>query len=122
METNPKQKLKESSDNQLVKMNFPEIDLARQLFGDHNHNLQKVAGALDVSSNVRGNTVFIKGDSVVADLAQNILNQLYGLFEDDYPLHTNDVDYAIKALSADDRIQASISKGLPARTVFPLMV
>jgi phosphate starvation-inducible PhoH-like protein len=104
MKSTPKQNLKESSDSQLVKMNFSDIDLARQLFGEHNHNLQKVEEALDISINVRGNTVFIQGDSIVADLAQNILNQLYGLLKDDYPFHPNDVDYAIKVLSADDRI------------------
>jgi phosphate starvation-inducible PhoH-like protein len=104
METNPDQIVKESSDSRLVKIDFSEIDLARQLFGEHNHNLQKIAEALDVSINVRGNTVFIQGDNIIADLAQNILNQLYGLLKDDYPLHPNDVDYAIKVLSADDRI------------------
>ena len=104
MEPTPKQNLKESSDGQMVKMNFSEIDLARQLFGEHNHNLQKVAEALDISINVRGNTVFIQGDSIVSNLAQNILNQLYGLLKDNYPLHPNDVDYAIKVLSADDGI------------------
>jgi phosphate starvation-inducible PhoH-like protein len=104
METNPEQNLNESSDSRLVKINFSEIDLARQLFGEHNHNLQKVAEALDLSINVRGNTVFIQGDRIIADLARNILNQLYGLLKENYPLHPNDVDYAIKVLSADDRI------------------
>jgi len=82
MESTPKQKSKQSPDNQLVKVNFSEIDLARQLFGEHNHNLQKVAAALDISINVRGNTVFIQGDREVTDLARNILNQLYGLLND----------------------------------------
>ena len=104
MKSTPKQKLIKSSDNQLVKMNFAENDLARQLFGEHNHNLQKIAEGLDISINARGNTVFIRGDSIVADLARTILNQLYGLLKDDYPLHPNDIDYAIKVLSADDRI------------------
>ena len=77
MESTPKQNFQKSSDNQLVKINFSEIDLARQLFGERNHNLQKIAEALDISINARGNTVFIQGESIVADLAHNILNQLY---------------------------------------------
>ncbi|MGB5615997.1 MAG: hypothetical protein WBM78_04095, partial [Desulfobacterales bacterium] len=44
-----------------VKLTFPEIGLARQLFGEHNGNLQKIAGALEVRVNARGNTVFIEG-------------------------------------------------------------
>ncbi len=88
----------------MVKLNFSDIDLARQLFGEHNHNLDKVAEALDLSIDVRGTTVFIQGDGIEANLAQNILNQLYGMLKDGYPLHPNDVDYAIKVLSGNDRI------------------
>ncbi|UCH23738.1 MAG: PhoH family protein [Deltaproteobacteria bacterium] len=104
MESTPIHNFKQTSENKLVKLSFAEIDLARQLFGEHNHNLDKVAEALDLSINVRGNTVFIQGDDIAANLAQNILNQLYGLLKDGYPLHPNDFDYAIKALSGDDRI------------------
>jgi hypothetical protein len=31
------------------------------LFGEHNGNLHKIAGALEVRVNARGNTVFIQG-------------------------------------------------------------
>jgi phosphate starvation-inducible PhoH-like protein len=104
MESTPIQNFKQISEDKLIKLSFAEIDLARQLFGEHNHNLDKVAEALDLSINVRGNTVFIHGDDIAAKLAQNILNQLYSLLKDGYPLHPNDFDYAIKALSGDDRI------------------
>ncbi|MEN8806315.1 MAG: phosphate starvation-inducible protein PhoH, partial [Desulfobacterales bacterium] len=78
-----------------VKLTFPEIGLARQLFGEHNGNLQKIAGALEVRVNARGNTVFIEGEVIAARLAENLLNQLYGLLEAKLPVHPNDVDYAI---------------------------
>ena len=58
---------------------FTSIDLARQLFGEHNNNLQKIAEATDVRINARGNTVFIHGEKIAAALAGNILKQLYGL-------------------------------------------
>ena len=104
MESTPIQRFKQTSKKKLVKLNFSDIDLARQLFGEHNHNLDKVAEALDLSIDVRGTTVFIQGDGIETNLAQNILNQLYSLLTDGYPLHPNDVDYAIKVLSGDDRI------------------
>lgn len=104
MESNTIPNLKQPSDTKPVKLNFSEIDLARHLFGEHNNNLHKIAEALDLTINVRGNTVFIQGDGIAADLAQNILKQLYGLLQEGYPLHPNDVDYAIKVLSGDDRI------------------
>jgi phosphate starvation-inducible PhoH-like protein len=37
-------------------------------------------------------------------LAGNILKQLYGLLKEGYPLHPNDIDYAVNTLSGDDRI------------------
>lgn len=95
----------ENSDNEQVKLTFSDLDLSRQLFGEQNSNLKIIAKATDVTINARGNTVFIKGDSIASRLAQNILKQLYGLLEDRYPIYPNDIDYAIRVLSEDDRIK-----------------
>jgi len=88
-----------------VKLMFPDLDLSRQLFGEYNRNLQKVATAIGVRINARGNSVYIDGDEIEARLAQNILEQLYGLLKKNYPIYPNDVDYAIRVLSEDDRIR-----------------
>ena len=53
----------------------------------------------------RGNSVFICGDSIGLSLASNILEQLYGLLQDKYPVYSNDVGYAINAICSDDRIK-----------------
>jgi len=95
----------ENSDNEQVKLTFSDLDLSRQLFGEQNSNLKIIAKATDITINARGNTVFIKGDSIASRLAQNILKQLYGLLEDRYPIYPNDIDYAIRVLSEDDRIK-----------------
>ncbi len=83
---------------------FGEIELARQLFGEHNSNLQKIARDTDVTINARGNTVFIDGDEIAIALAGNILNQLYGILKEGFPIHPNDIDFATRLLSGDDRI------------------
>jgi len=88
-----------------TKLTFAEIDLARQLFGEHNCNLKRIAEATDSAIHARGNTVFIEGDPVASSLAQNILDQLYGLLKERYPIYPNDVDYAVRVLSEDDRLQ-----------------
>jgi phosphate starvation-inducible PhoH-like protein len=93
------------SENNQSRLIFSDIELARQLFGEFNSNLQRIADALDVSINARGNTVFIQGDSIASSLAKNILNQLYGLLENSFPIYPNDVDYAVRILSEDDRIK-----------------
>ena len=90
----------DAKDDQLT---FGDINLARQLFGEHNANLHRVADSVGVRINARGNVVFIKGDAIAAALARNILSQLYGLLEKGYPVYLNDIDHAVRALSKNDR-------------------
>jgi len=96
--------MKDKSDNKKIECTFPDINSAKQLFGEHNGNLKRIADALNVTINARGNTVFIQGDSIVVKLSQNILEQLYGLLKNNYPIYPNDVDYAIRVLSEDNSV------------------
>ena len=59
---------------------------------------------MNVSLQARGSDVFIQGDPIAAGLARNLLNQLYGLLKEGYPVYPDDVDYAIRVLSGDDRV------------------
>ncbi len=95
----------DNSDNKKTKVTFSDLELSRQLFGEQNNNLRRIADAIGVSINARGNSVFIQGDSIEASLAQNVLRQLYGLLKSGYPVYPNDIDYAVTALSKDDRIE-----------------
>ncbi len=85
-------------------LDFDDIDLARQLFGERNANLQKIAKIIDVAINARGTTVFIDGDEIAAALATNVLSQLYNLLKEGYPIHPNDIDFAVSVLSGNDRV------------------
>jgi phosphate starvation-inducible PhoH-like protein len=84
-------------------MSFSDMALTIQLFGEHNCHLQRIADALEVGINARGNTVFIKGDPIEVDLVNNILNQLYGLLEEKYLIYPKDIDHAIRILSENHR-------------------
>ncbi len=85
-----------------LKLTYPDNDLARQLFGEQNSNLQRISDALEISIHARGGTVFVQGDKITAALVETTLEQLYGLLKQNYPLYPNDIDYAIRILSADD--------------------
>lgn len=95
--------MNEISDNKQITVNFPDIERARQLFGERNSNLERIAVATETTVNARGSTVFIQGDSIAARLAENVLNQLYALVQEGYPVHPNDIDYAVRVLSGNDR-------------------
>ncbi|RUA00818.1 MAG: phosphate starvation-inducible protein PhoH [Deltaproteobacteria bacterium] len=88
-----------------LRLTFPDNQLAGQLFGAHNSHLKRIADSLEISVNARGNTAFIQGDAVSSQLSENILNQLYGILESGYPVYANDIDYAIRILSADNRVR-----------------
>lgn len=88
-----------------TRMTFPDNHLARQLFGEHNAHLRQVAEAVDVSIHARGNTVLIKGDPIAEKLAHNLLNQLYGLLKEGYPVYESDIDYAVRLISSDDSVR-----------------
>ena len=93
------------TENNKTRLIFSDINLASQLFGEYNKNLKRIAELTDVSIHARGNTIFIQGDSIAENLAKKILNQLYGLLKDGYPIYPNDVEYAVRILSGDDRIK-----------------
>jgi phosphate starvation-inducible PhoH-like protein len=95
--------MKTVSENKKTTVDFSNIELAQQLFGEHNRHLQRIAAATDTAVNARGSTVFIEGESIATHLAQNVLEQLYGILKEGYPIHANDIDYAIRVLSGNDR-------------------
>lgn len=82
-------------------LTLPDNHLAMELFGEQNQNLSRIASAADVNIQARGSTVFLRGDSIGTELAKNIINQLYGLVQEGYPLYPNDVDYAANVLAGD---------------------
>jgi phosphate starvation-inducible protein PhoH and related proteins len=97
--------MEEKSEPKQIKLSFSDNELIRQLFGEHNSNLKRIADSIDVDIHARGNSVFISGDPETADLALNILQQLYELLEQRYPIYPRDIEYAIKLLSSDDRLK-----------------
>lgn len=86
------------------KLTFPSHELVRMLCGEHNSHLQLLGKKIGLSVNVRGNNIIIQGGDWEIELAEKILNQLYELLKNDYPLYVNDVEYAIRILSADQSV------------------
>jgi len=88
-----------------AKMSFTDVEISRQLFGEHNNHLHKIAAALEIQIQARGSTLQLQGNDIAVQLAQNLLTQLYGLIKNRYPVYANDIDHAIRLLSADDQVR-----------------
>jgi len=94
----------ETADPQSLKITFSDNLVARNLFGEQNRHIQQIAAALDIQIHVRGNAVSVHGDIITAQLVEKLLKELYGLIEEGYPIYEGDIDYAIRILSSDDRV------------------
>lgn len=94
-----------SNDQNQVKITFSDLELARQLFGQHNSHLNQIALAMELDIQARGNALHIKGDTITVALAQNLLTQLYEMLKERFPLYPNDIDHAIRLLSEDHRVK-----------------
>jgi len=91
--------LKENQDKQQVVFDDPR--LASQLFGQNNKHLNRIANLAGVRIGSRGNEAHIEGDSLQVDLVHRLLEELYSLLQEGYPLYPTDIDYAFRIVSAD---------------------
>jgi phosphate starvation-inducible protein PhoH and related proteins len=71
------------------------------LCGEHNSHLRILEKKIGLTLNIRGNDVTLRGGDWELELAENVLSQLYELLRADYPVYANDVEFAVRILSAD---------------------
>lgn len=90
----------------MIRLNFDDNNLARNLFGPQELHLKSLRDRLGVAINVRGGEVSIQGEKGRIEFVQNVLTQLYGLLKKGYPILGSDVDRAVRILS--DNEQASL--------------
>jgi len=87
------------------KVVFDDLQLVNTLFGVHSENLRRIARAIGVRINAKGNAVTIQGDTLDVGLSKRVLNDLYALLKKGYPLFPNDIDYAIRMISDDQSVR-----------------
>lgn len=86
-----------------TRLTFSDIELARQLFGEQDAHLKRLADLLAIRVNARGNTVNLNGEADAVDLSRRVLEQLYGLLKQKYPVYPNDIDYALRVLKENHK-------------------
>jgi phosphate starvation-inducible PhoH-like protein len=88
----------ECTQSKQIRLTFSDIELARQLFGEQDGHLKHLADLLAIDAHARGNTVHLRGDDISVDLSRRVLEQLYGLLKEKYPIYPMDIDYALRIL------------------------
>jgi phosphate starvation-inducible PhoH-like protein len=80
---------------------FDDNALLQILCGERNANLKRIEKALQVRLNLRGDEITLIGEDPEVKLAKRVLEELYGLLREGYPLYPSDVNHAIQILSAN---------------------
>lgn len=84
-----------------VVLTFDDNTLLLNLCGERNGNLKLIEEALQVKLNLRGDRITLIGEDSEVKLAQRVLEELYGLLSEGYPLYPSDVNHAIQILSGN---------------------
>ena len=90
-----------STQRKTLRLTFADPELSRQLFGEQEAHLKRLAEQVGIQVSTRGNTVHLQGDEMAVDLARRVLEQLYSLVKEKYPVYLNDIDYALRILKKD---------------------
>jgi len=81
----------------VARLDFPDNDRVRALCGVHGEHLKLVERRLGVQLGLRGGQVVVSAaDPARVEQAERLLRELYGLLEEGFPLHLEDVDQATK--------------------------
>ena len=82
-----------------VILTFDDNTLLQNLCGERNSNLKLIEKALQVKLSLRGDQITLFGAESDVKLAKRVLEELYGLLGEGYPLYPSDVNHAIQILS-----------------------
>ena len=82
-------------------LRFDDPRLFRELLGQHDEHVKTLERHIGLRIDVTDQTLSLAGDPVETELATRVINQLYGLLEQGYPIYPSDVDYAVRILSSD---------------------
>jgi phosphate starvation-inducible PhoH-like protein len=93
----------------VARLDFPDNDRVRALCGVHGDHLKLIERRLGVQLGLRGGQLVVgAADPAKVEQAERLLRELYGLLEEGFPLHLEDVDQATKLAA----------QGVPLREVF----
>jgi phosphate starvation-inducible protein PhoH and related proteins len=86
-------------------LSFGDQDALRTLLGARDSNLRLLAQTADVAARSRGNEITLSGDPSDTGLARLVLEQLYELIKQGYPVYEMDVEFAHRILAGDPGAQ-----------------
>ena len=96
--------MKINEKNATKKITFPDNDVAKVLFGEHDKNLKLIEKLEKVHLQIRGNAITLSGETFSVTLIENLLQQLYRIIEKGYPIYPVDINYAYRMLCENSAV------------------
>jgi phosphate starvation-inducible PhoH-like protein len=93
-----KKKIESAINEKIV---FPDNDILRSLFGEHDRNVKLIEKLEAVKLGIRGNIISVTGSQISVNLIRSLFSQLYEISGKGYPLYPVDIEYAHRILSED---------------------
>lgn len=82
-------------------LRFADNELLLNLSGERGSNLRALEKALQIKINLRGDTITLIGYEAGVKLGERVLEELYDLLKEGYPLYPTDVTQAVQILSGN---------------------
>ncbi|MGM0645867.1 MAG: PhoH family protein [Thermodesulfobacteriota bacterium] len=86
------------------RINFHDAEIARELFGAQERNLNLARQRTGAEINVRGTEVCFRGEEHAVAWAASALGQLYELYRSGFTWVVQEMEYALKALEHDPQL------------------
>jgi phosphate starvation-inducible PhoH-like protein len=91
------------TENKQTRLTFSDMNWPDSFMVSRMGHLKRLADLLGIVVHARGNTVHLNGEEMAVDLSRRVLEQLYGLLKEKYPVFPNDVDYAFVSYARTTR-------------------
>ena len=106
-------------------ISLENIKLTKELFGQHNNNLDKICEAFNVSINTRGTSLLVDGKDSDVNLVLKLIKELYSILKKNVPLEEADIDAAINTIKNNNDFQLKnffqtpVFKTIRNKPIFP---
>jgi len=95
----PRKKTTPKVATKVVTLRFDDNNLARDLFGAEDSHLKALEDKLGVDIHVRGSNLKLAGEADNVAVGERVLNQLYRLLKNGYPIMGADIEQAIRLIA-----------------------
>ncbi len=92
---------RKKTETKVITLRFDDNNLARDLFGAEDRHLKSLEDKLGVDILVRGSDLRLAGDAANVAVGERVLNQLYHLLKNGYPIMGADIEQAIRLIAQD---------------------